>query len=139
MKIIYDPEVDVLRIRFSDVSIEESDEEKPDVILDYDQVGNVVGLEILTASKRVTNPRALEYAVTSRLILPWTEKTAKESQLQTLYACCYTAMTYGANRNDGTIYSISHCSMTTCVKRLQLAPDFGRLLGTPRKVNFFRR
>ncbi|MFM8007938.1 MAG: DUF2283 domain-containing protein, partial [Dolichospermum sp.] len=36
MKITYDPEVDVLRIIFSNVEIEESDEEKPGIILDYD-------------------------------------------------------------------------------------------------------
>jgi uncharacterized protein YuzE len=42
---------------------EESDEEKPGVILDYDQEGNVVSIEILNASKRMENPRSLEYGV----------------------------------------------------------------------------
>lgn len=60
----YDPEVDVLRILLSDAPIEESDEDKPGVILDYDKDGYVVGLEILEASKRTTNPRSVEYAVT---------------------------------------------------------------------------
>ncbi len=64
MKVTYDLEVDVLRILLSDAPIEESDEDKPGVILDYDKDGNVVGLEILDASKRVRNPRSLEYAVT---------------------------------------------------------------------------
>lgn len=64
-KVTYDPEVDVVRIVFSNVPIEESDEDKPGVILDSDKDGNVVGLEILDASKRMENPRALEYAVTS--------------------------------------------------------------------------
>ena len=59
----YDPEVDVVRILLSDAPIEESDEDKPGVILDYDKDGNVVGLEILDASKRVSNPRSVEYAV----------------------------------------------------------------------------
>jgi len=36
---------------------------KPGVILDYDKDGNIVGIEILNASKRMENPRALEYAV----------------------------------------------------------------------------
>jgi uncharacterized protein YuzE len=63
MKITYDPEVDVLRIVLNNSAIEESDEEKPGVILDYDKNGNMVGLEILDASKRVENPRSLEYAV----------------------------------------------------------------------------
>jgi uncharacterized protein YuzE len=42
MKITYDPEVDVVRIGFSSTPIEESDEEKPGVILDFDKDGNVV-------------------------------------------------------------------------------------------------
>lgn len=63
MKVTYDPEVDVLRIVLSSAPVEESDEEKPDVILDYDQDGNVVGLEILNASTRMENPRTMEYAV----------------------------------------------------------------------------
>lgn len=64
MKVTYDPEVDVLRILFRDTAIEESDEDKPGVILDYDKDGNVVGLEVLNASTRVENPRGVEYAVT---------------------------------------------------------------------------
>jgi uncharacterized protein YuzE len=64
MKVTYDAEVDVLRILLSDRPIEESDEDKPGVILDYDEEGNVVGLEILDASKRMENPRSVEYAVT---------------------------------------------------------------------------
>jgi len=63
MKIIYDPEIDVLRITFSNAPIEESDEEKPGIILDFDKSGNVVGMEVLDASKRMENPRAVEYAV----------------------------------------------------------------------------
>jgi uncharacterized protein YuzE len=48
---------------FSNALIEESDEEKPGVILDYDKDGNVVGLEILDASPRMENSRSVEYAV----------------------------------------------------------------------------
>ena len=62
MKVTYDREVDVLRILFSSTPIEESDEDKPGVILDYDKDGNIVGLEILHASRRVENPRLVEYA-----------------------------------------------------------------------------
>jgi uncharacterized protein YuzE len=68
MKVTYDPEVDVLRILFRDAPIEESDEDKPGVILDYDKDGNVVGLEVLNASLRVENPRAVDYAVTADVV-----------------------------------------------------------------------
>ena len=65
MKVTYDPEVDVLRVLFSDARIQETDEDKPGVILDYDAAGNVVGLEILNASQRVDNPRAMDFAMTA--------------------------------------------------------------------------
>lgn len=63
MKVNYDSEVDVLRIILKDTPIEESDEEKPGVVLDYDKDGNIVGLEVLDASLRVENPKAVEYVV----------------------------------------------------------------------------
>ncbi len=63
MKVKYDPDVDVLSIVLSDAPVEESDEDKPGVILDYDKSGNVVGLEILDASKRMGNPMSVEYAI----------------------------------------------------------------------------
>lgn len=63
MKVTYDPEVDVLYILLRDAPVEESDEDKPGVILDYDKAGNIVGIEILDASKRTENPRSVEYAV----------------------------------------------------------------------------
>lgn len=65
MKVIYDPEVDVLRILLTDAEIKESDEEKPGVIFDYDKDGNIVAMEILDASKRIENPRSIEYALTA--------------------------------------------------------------------------
>lgn len=63
MKVKYDQEVDVLTIRFSDTPVEESDQDKPGVILDYDKDGKIVGIEILNASKQIENPKSLEYAV----------------------------------------------------------------------------
>jgi uncharacterized protein YuzE len=65
VEVTYDQQVDVLRILLSGAEIEESDEDKPGVILDYDKAGNIVGLEILNASTRIDNPRAVEYAVTN--------------------------------------------------------------------------
>jgi uncharacterized protein YuzE len=61
MKVQYDSEVDVLSIVFGENPVEESDEDKPGVILDYDKDGNIVGLGILDASKRMRNPRLMEY------------------------------------------------------------------------------
>lgn len=63
VKLTYDPEVDVLRILLSGVAVEESDEDKAGAIRDYDKEGNFVALEIVEASKRVSNPRSVEYAV----------------------------------------------------------------------------
>ena len=44
MKVTYDQEVDTLRIILNDEDIEESDEDKPGVIIDYDKQGSTVGL-----------------------------------------------------------------------------------------------
>ena len=70
MKVVYDPEVDILSILLSDAPVAESDQDKPGVILDYDGDGNVVGLEVLDASKRMANPMSVEYAVTPPLRQP---------------------------------------------------------------------
>jgi len=63
MKIIYNPEVDVLTIRLSDAAIEESDEETGGAVTDYDEDGQVVGFEITNASERVQNPRSVEWTL----------------------------------------------------------------------------
>jgi len=63
MKVTYDASVDVLRILFNDTSITESDEDKPGVILDYAEDDSLVGMEILNASKHMSNPRGVKYAV----------------------------------------------------------------------------
>jgi uncharacterized protein YuzE len=63
MKIKYDKEVDVLYIQFSEEKIMESDEDKPGIILDFDKNGNVVGIEMLQASKQMPQPMKVEYEV----------------------------------------------------------------------------
>lgn len=63
MKVSYDPEVDILRILLSDAPVAESDETKPGVILDYDAEGNVVGFEVLDASRRTPDPRKVEVSI----------------------------------------------------------------------------
>ena len=62
MKVTYDPRTDTLTVVLKEgVQIVESDEDKPGVILDYDDRGNLVSLEVLDASLRVTDARRVEY------------------------------------------------------------------------------
>ncbi len=61
MKVTYDPHTDTLTVIFSNNTISESDEDKPGVILDYDDQGNLVSLEVLDASKRVSEPAGIEF------------------------------------------------------------------------------
>jgi uncharacterized protein YuzE len=63
MKIDYDQASDILSMLFSSTPVEESNEVKPGVILDYDAAENVVGIEILDASRRMENPTAVELSV----------------------------------------------------------------------------
>ena len=62
MKATYDVKTDTLSIVLkADAKIAESDEDKPGVILDYDEQGNLVSLEIFDASRRVTEARRFEF------------------------------------------------------------------------------
>ncbi len=65
MKVTYDLATDTLNVILrDDTAVAESDEDKPGVIIDYDAQGNLVSLEILDASKRVTDARRVEYEMT---------------------------------------------------------------------------
>jgi uncharacterized protein YuzE len=62
MKVSYDPRTDTLSmILRDDAVVAESDEDKPGIILDYDQEGNLVSLEILDASTRVSDARKVDF------------------------------------------------------------------------------
>lgn len=62
MKVSYDLRTDTLSvILMENVQVAESDEDKPGVILDYDQEGNLISLEILDASRRITQARKIEF------------------------------------------------------------------------------
>ena len=66
MKVTYDPRTDTLNVTLREgAQVAESDEDKPGVILDYDSDGNLVSLEILDASKRVTDARKVEFQMVS--------------------------------------------------------------------------
>jgi YD repeat-containing protein len=65
MKVSYDKTSDTLSMILKDnTPVAESDEDKPGVILDYDAAGNLVSIEILDASKRVTETRKVEFKTT---------------------------------------------------------------------------
>ncbi|MBM3942318.1 MAG: DUF2283 domain-containing protein [SAR202 cluster bacterium] len=59
MKVIYDSATNTLTIRLKEARISESDELQEGMIADYDAKGNIVGVEILDASERVTAPQNL--------------------------------------------------------------------------------
>jgi uncharacterized protein YuzE len=62
MKVNYDSRTDTLSVILKDdAQVAESDEDKPGVILDYDDRGDLVSLEILDASQRVTEARKIEF------------------------------------------------------------------------------
>jgi len=62
MKVTYDPRTDSLSVILKEnAAVVESDEDKPGVILDYDEDGHLVSLEILDASQRVTEARKIEF------------------------------------------------------------------------------
>ena len=62
MQATYDARTDTLSIILkADAVVAESDEDKPGVILDYDEDGNLVSLEISDASRRVTEARRIEF------------------------------------------------------------------------------
>lgn len=66
MKVSYDETTDTLSVILKDnTPVAESDEDKPGIILDYDAMGNLVSLEILDASKRVTEARKVEFQTTT--------------------------------------------------------------------------
>jgi uncharacterized protein YuzE len=63
MVIKYDKDIDVIYIKLSNGKVAESDEEKPGIILDYDESGNIVGIELLDASKKINQPNGIIYEV----------------------------------------------------------------------------
>jgi uncharacterized protein YuzE len=63
MLIKYNREVDIVYIQFLEKKVSESDEDKPGIILDYDDDGNIVCIEILEASKKIVQPNGVTYEV----------------------------------------------------------------------------
>lgn len=66
MRIVYNQHLDTLTIIFNDTLVAESDENKSGIILDYDEEGNVVSMEILDASRRAAQPTHIVYEVANQ-------------------------------------------------------------------------
>ena len=65
MKVTYDTTTDSLTVIFKEnASVIESDEDKPGVILDYDEAGDLVSIEVLDASRRVSEAKKIEFQTT---------------------------------------------------------------------------
>ncbi len=63
MKIKYDKEVDIMYIQFGDDKVIESNEDKQGIIIDYNEKGNIVGIEVLNASTKMEHPNSMVYEV----------------------------------------------------------------------------
>lgn len=63
MKVVYDPDKDILQIAFVATVIEETTQIAPGLVLDYDEDGQVIGLEIRKASTRTDSPYAISFNV----------------------------------------------------------------------------
>ena len=66
MKIEYDPKADAMYIRLTSGTVFDSDEVRPNVFLDTDESGRVLGIEMLDVSKMTDKPNemALEMLTT---------------------------------------------------------------------------
>jgi uncharacterized protein YuzE len=56
MKMTYNPKEDTLRILFRNAPIHDSEVHQAGLILDFEQNGKIVGLELAAASKHITRP-----------------------------------------------------------------------------------
>lgn len=63
MKSIYDPDKDILHISLTEAVVEETTQIAPGLILDYDEDGKVIGLEIRKASQKVDDPYKMTHLV----------------------------------------------------------------------------
>lgn len=62
MKASYDPQTDTLTVVLKvGASVAESDEPRPGVILDFDAAGDLVSIEVLDASRKVTEADRMEF------------------------------------------------------------------------------
>jgi uncharacterized protein YuzE len=63
MQITYDPDRDILQIAFNTSEVGETAQISPNLILDYDDDGLLVGLELREASQRVDSSLSVTFTV----------------------------------------------------------------------------
>jgi len=64
MKIEYDKATDTMTVILRDgASVAGSDEDTPGIVFDYDASGELISLEILDASRRVTDTSKVEFSL----------------------------------------------------------------------------
>lgn len=68
MRITYDREVDALYIRFQEATVT-TQHVAEGIAMDYDAEGKLSGIEVLDASKRVSDPAALKRVVIDEVAL----------------------------------------------------------------------
>ena len=56
MKLEFDPQADAAYLEISDAEIETTRQLEPGIIVDYDAQGHIVGIEVLSISKRTKTP-----------------------------------------------------------------------------------
>jgi uncharacterized protein YuzE len=65
MNIEYDPDVDALYVRLTARKVIESEQVQPGIVLDFDETGAVVGVEVLNASRRSKADEPIELAASA--------------------------------------------------------------------------
>ena len=63
MKVTYNRATDVMRIVFRDSPIDDYNEDRPGIKVDYDVDDQLVAIEIQNASELVDDPLAVEYQI----------------------------------------------------------------------------
>ncbi len=63
MKVVFDPDHNIVQIALKGGAIAETAQITPNLILDYDEDGQLVGLELRNAAETVQDPYAVDYEV----------------------------------------------------------------------------
>ncbi len=63
VRVEYNTAADTLRLSVSDQDVVDRDRSNRGIVIEYDRLGKVVGLEVLKASRRPSNPKAIEFAI----------------------------------------------------------------------------